>query len=172
MYQWLDHAPKGRNETGVGWRQPRRVRQALNEVVAVVAQQRDGRSHEQDADLAAVDADFLAVGQHRPLEPDDLLAVGKLITDARDHVARLDRRLGPAVRLHPIGGGPTNQPFLDAAVISPNLEGNHRVRVCPHELNHGPLHRHELGIAHRPRMVGGHWDGSGDQCKNNNCRNE
>src|SRR5439155_2574613 len=89
--------------------------------------------------LAAVEAHLLAVGQHGSFEPDDLLAVGKLIADARDHVAGLDRRLGPAVRFHPIDGGPTDQPLFGPAVIGPDLEGNHRVRVCPRELGHGPL---------------------------------
>jgi hypothetical protein len=29
VYQWLDRAPKGRNETGYWWRRPRRVRREL-----------------------------------------------------------------------------------------------------------------------------------------------
>jgi predicted dithiol-disulfide oxidoreductase (DUF899 family) len=32
MYQWLDRAPKGGNETGVWWAPPRRVQQALRRV--------------------------------------------------------------------------------------------------------------------------------------------
>src|SRR5438132_1132845 len=58
--------------------------------------------------LAAVNAQLPAVGQHHPLEPDDLLAVRELVADARDHVARPDRRLGPAVRLHAVDGRATD----------------------------------------------------------------
>src|SRR5438105_14817946 len=58
--------------------------------------------------LAAVNAQFPAVGQHHPLEPDDLLAVRELVADARDHVARPDGRLGPAVRLHAVDGRATD----------------------------------------------------------------
>src|SRR6266581_4389033 len=85
-----------------------------------------GRKGKKEAGLAAVHPDLLAVGQHRLLEPDDLLAVGELIADARDHVAGLDRRLGPAVRLHPVDGGTTDQPLLDPAVNGAHLDGNHR----------------------------------------------
>ena len=54
MYQWLDRAPRGRNESlfvGAGdlaapGPPPRRVRQGLSEVVVVVAQLRDWRSHD------------------------------------------------------------------------------------------------------------------------------
>ena len=59
----------------------------------------------------SVEAHFLAVGEYDAFEPDDLLAVGELIADARDHVAGLDRRLGPTVRLHPVDGGPPTNPF-------------------------------------------------------------
>ena len=41
MYQWLDRAPKGRNETGPLVPPPRRVRQGLSDALeAFVAQQR------------------------------------------------------------------------------------------------------------------------------------
>src|SRR5712691_4974331 len=89
--------------------------------------------------LAAVEAQFLAVGQYGALEPDDLLAVGELIADARDHVAGLHCRLGPAVGLHPFEGGATDQPFLLLAVIGLNLKGHHRVRICPRELDYRAL---------------------------------
>ena len=41
MYQWLDRAPRGRNETGPLVPPPRRVRQGLSEAVAVAPQWRD-----------------------------------------------------------------------------------------------------------------------------------
>ena len=44
MFQWLDRAPKGRDETGPWWRPPRRVQQGLSKVVVVAAQPRDWRS--------------------------------------------------------------------------------------------------------------------------------
>ena len=37
MYQWLDRAPKGRNETGRLVAPPRRVRQALSQVAGVAS---------------------------------------------------------------------------------------------------------------------------------------
>src|SRR5256885_9794747 len=101
----------------------------------------------QSTGLAAVEAQFLAVGQYDALEPDDLLAVGELIAGARDHVAALDRRLGPAVRLHPVDGGPTDQPLLHLAVISPNLDGDHLVTVLPRDDHHRALGRDQLGPA-------------------------
>src|SRR5438094_226356 len=99
---------------------------------------------------AGVEAHFLAVGQYGAFEPDDLLAVGELIADARDHVAGLHRRLGPAVGLHPVDGGATDQPFLLQAVTGLNLQGYHRVRICPHELDDRALYCHKLVIAQRP----------------------
>src|SRR6266550_1924454 len=93
----------------------------------------------QSTGLLAVEAQFLAVGQYGTLEPDDLLAIGELIADARDHVAGLHCRLGPAVGLHPVDGGATDQPFLLPAVTGLNLKGHHRVRVSPHELDYPAL---------------------------------
>ena len=40
MYQWLDRAPKGRNETGDLVAPPRRIRQALSEFVNVAGRNR------------------------------------------------------------------------------------------------------------------------------------
>src|SRR4029453_10187481 len=122
--------------------------------------------------LAAVDLYLLAVGQHDALEPDDFLAVVELIADTRDHVARLDCRLGPAVPFHPAYCGPTDHPLLRLAVFGPNLEGDHRVRVFPAELHHRALHRDELVITDRPRVMCGKRDYTGDQRKNDNCRHE
>src|SRR5580692_5710960 len=99
---------------------------------------------------AGVYANLLAVGQYDTLKPDDLLAVGVLIADARDYVAGFHRRLGPAVRFHPDDGGAADLPFLRSAVIGLNLESNHRVRIGPHELDDFALHRHQPVIAHRP----------------------
>src|SRR5438477_12449030 len=82
----------------------------------------DAETFAEFAGLAAVEAQFLAVGQYGALEPHDLLAVGELIADARDHVARLHRRLGPAVGLHAVDGGPTDHPFLLPALIGRNLK--------------------------------------------------
>src|SRR5207247_6110311 len=59
----------------------------------------------QSTGLAAVEAQVLAVGQYDALEPDDLLAVGELIADARDYVAGLVRRLCYEVGLQPCYGG-------------------------------------------------------------------
>jgi hypothetical protein len=36
-YQWLDRAPKGRNENGYWWRRPRRVREELSRSVTIAA---------------------------------------------------------------------------------------------------------------------------------------
>src|SRR5262245_12286911 len=83
--------------------------------------------------LAAVEAHFLAVGKYDALEPDCLRAVGELIADAGDHVAGLQGRLGPAVGLHPVGGGATDLPFLRRAVTGLNLKGDHWVRIGPQE---------------------------------------
>src|SRR5262249_44877543 len=85
-----------------------------------------GRAKRAQVRLSAVDANFLAVGQYGPLHPHDLLTVGKLIADARDRIAGFDRVLRPAIRLHPIDGGPTDQPLLGPAIGGPNLYGNHR----------------------------------------------
>src|SRR5687767_13670154 len=57
--------------------------------------------------LATVDSDLLAVGHHDPFQPDDLLAVGELIANARDRVAGLDRRLCPSDGFHPVDRGST-----------------------------------------------------------------
>src|SRR6476646_5286801 len=92
--------------------------------------------------LAAVEAEFLAVVQYDVLQPDDLLAVGKLIPDASDHVAGLHRRFGPPVGLHPVEGGATHLPFLRPAVTGLHLKSHHRVRIGPHELDHLALHCH------------------------------
>src|SRR5687767_16029949 len=99
---------------------------------------------------AAVDVDLLAVSEHHPLEPDDLLAVGELIAGARDHVARLNRRPSPASRLHPIDRRPADQPFLLLAAISLHLDGDHGVGVAPHEVCHRALHSHKPLTVYRP----------------------
>src|SRR5262249_7165296 len=100
--------------------------------------------------LAAVQAQFLAVGQYDAFEPDDLLTVGELICDARDRGARFPRWFGPAVGLHSVDRGATDQPFLRPSLIALNLESHHRVRIGPRELGHRALHGHEPVIAHRP----------------------
>src|SRR5579862_3921186 len=87
-----------------------------------------------------VDAYLLAVGQYHPLQLDDLLAVEILISDARDHIARLHRRLVPAVPFHPGDGGAADLPLLRPAVIGLNLKSDHRVRIGPHELDDLALH--------------------------------
>src|SRR6202047_5461467 len=100
--------------------------------------------------LFAVEAQFLAVGQYDALKPEDLLAVGKLIADARDHVAGLHHRLGPPVSLHPVDRGATDLPFLRPTVIGLNLKSHHRGRIGPLELNYRALHRNESVIVDRP----------------------
>ena len=45
--------------------------------------------------VAAVQTQFLAVGQYDALKPDDLLAVGKLIANACDHFSGFHRRFDP-----------------------------------------------------------------------------
>ena len=61
---------------------------------------------------------------------------------------------------------------LDLAVIGPNLQGDHGVRVLPGKLHHGAFHRDELAAADRPRVMRGERDGTGDQRKSDNDRRE
>src|ERR1051325_1864488 len=57
-----------------------------------------GRAGEWAAEKsAAVEVHFLAVGHDDVLEPENLLAVGELISGRGDDVARLERVLHPAV---------------------------------------------------------------------------
>src|SRR4051794_24045437 len=100
--------------------------------------------------LTSVEPQFLAVGKDDALEPDDLLTVGKLIADARDHIAGFHRRPRPAVGLHAVDGGSPDQPFLRPSVIGLNLKRHHRVRIGPRELDNGALYRHEPVVAYRP----------------------
>src|SRR5687767_5798639 len=103
--------------------------------------------------LPTVQAHLLTVRQHDTLEPDDLLAVGELISGACDHVSWLDGRLVPAVRFHPVNRGPTDQPLLHLALIRLDLERDHWVRVLPGELHHGAFHCDQLPVTHRPRVM-------------------